>query len=844
MKPTLRLCGLLLLCAWLPAAWGQLSTKVAEVKIEHRGPPSVSDELVRAHIRVKPGDPYAPGAADDDVRNLYATGFFLNIRVGAEMTPQGVVLTYLVQGKPRVVDIKFHGNKRFTVAKLMKKVSSKVGEPLEERKLFTDEQEILKLYQKKGYPRTEVKYSYSIEEAAGRATATFDITETAKVKIVKVEFVGAKAFSQRKLRGGFLVPGGVLKKTRQHWMFSWITSHGFLKDEDFDDDKDRLTEFYHDKGYIDFEIKDVQFLNPTPRAMIIRFVLYEGKQYTVGAVKFEGNELFPTPQITQGMRHLSMGRSGKAKLGPNGLPMDVGDTFTPKGFTRDIEAVEDFYGARGYIDVTRNSGNLKVAQVPNTETGTMDLVFQISEGTKSYIEKIQIRGNTTTKDKVIRRELSVAPGEVFDMVRVRRSRMRLENMQYFSKVDARPEPTEMPNAKDLVIAVDEGHTGHLTVGAGFSSMDALVGFAEVSQGNFDLFNAPRFTGGGQKFRLRVQLGTQRQDYLMSFIEPWFMGRKLTLGTDLYYRDLGYQSLNNMYDEIRAGGKLSLSRTLLNNDFIIGSVSYTLEDIGIRLNSPYHGWVNQASSSSPGSPTGSGDRGGLNSSGGLQGNAVRPNIPDAINDEVGYHLLSRVGTSLSYDTRGGGQLPNKGQRTSLAAEFVGGPLGFDKEFYKLELTSAWYFKGLARGHILELVAHTGVADSLESDDVPFYERYYLGGMYSVRGFKYRSISPRQPGCSEPIGGDTYWFGSAEYSIPIIEQEHGISLRFALFYDIGNVAARPYSYTLSDFDDNWGLGLRINLPIAPIRLDYGIPIHHDQYNSGSGKFQFGVGFTREY
>jgi outer membrane protein insertion porin family len=668
------------------------------------------------------------------------------------------------------------------------------------------------------------------------------------VKIVDVQFVGAKAFSQRKLRGGFLVSGGAFKKTRRHWMFSWITSHGFLKEEDFDDDKDRLVEFYHDRGFIDFEIKDVQFVTPTPRKMVVRLVLYEGRQYRIGSVKFSGNKLFSTPQIIAGMRELNQKKGGKTKLGPNGLPMDVGDIFKPKDYTRDVEAVEDFYGSHGYIDVTTTShnasGSLKVIRVPNTETGTMDIEFQINEGQQSTIERIEIRGNTITQDKVIRRELAVAPGEVFDMVRVRRSRMRLENMQYFSKVDARPEETEIPNMKNLVVAVDEGHTGHVTVGAGYSSLESLVGFAEYYQGNFDLFNPPKFTGGGQKFRLHVALGTLQQDYLMSFIEPWFLGRKLTLGVDLYYRNLAYQSLNNVYDEIRAGGRVSLSRTLFNNDFIIGSISYTLEDVGIVLNPPYHGFINGGSKPTPTAPSVPGTVGGLGSPGGLPGGAVRPNIPNAVLDEVGYHVLSKVGESLAYDTRGGGMLPNKGQRTSLAATFVGGPLGFDKEFYKLDLNTAWYFNGFAPGHVLEVVGRTGSAHSLESGDVPFYERYYLGGMYSLRGFNYRSISPRQPGLNEPIGGDTYWFGSAEYSIPIIEQEHGLSLRIAAFYDIGDVDAKSYGYTMSNFDDNWGLGLRINLPIAPIRLDYGIPIHHDYYNSSSGKFQFGVGFTRDY
>ncbi len=834
MKSLLRLGGLCLLLALLPAAWAQLAPpQIAKIDIKHVGPPAVGDELVRANIRLKPGDQYLPAAVDEDVRNLYATGLFYNIQVASTNTPQGLILTYIVQGNPRVLDIKFQGNKKFSDAKLRKKLTTKVNEPFNERKLFTDTQEIQKMYQKSGYPRTEVKYSYSIEEAAGRVTVTFEVKESPKIKITQVDFLGAHAFTQKQLRK--------VIKTRKHWMFSWLTGSGTLKDEQFEDDQEKLREYYRDHGYIDFEIKNIQFLNPTPTTLIIRFTVEEGRQYKVGSVKFTGNKLFTTNDIAQGLQFLQRLERRKAKVGPNGLEMDVGDNFTPKGMARDIEQVEDFYGAKGYIDVNTSTRNLVVNRIPNTETGTMDLEFKLEEGQRASIEKIEIRGNTKTKDKVIRRELAVSPGEVFDMVRVKISKQRLEGLQYFEKVDLRPEPSEINPAqlKNLVVGVDEKNTGNLTMGAGFSSVDALVGFAEISQGNFDLFHPPTFTGGGQKFRLRVQIGTQRQDYILSFVEPWFLGQRLSLGVDLYYRDLNFQSLDNIYHEVRAGGRVSLTRALRGQN-LIGSVSYTLEDIGILLNSGFHGPLDIPVTDPGGPPGGLGlptGPGGIPPA--ANAISVPANVPPSILAETGYHLLSRIGASLAYDTRNSVQLPDKGQRTEIGGEFVGGPLGGDKEFYKAELKSAWYLRGLVKGHVLELVGRVGVAESLQSEDVPFYERYYLGGLYSLRGFKYRSVSPRDPGFTEPVGGDAYWFGSAEYSIPIIER-----LRFALFYDIGSVGRQPYDFNASNFSDNYGIGLRLNLPIGPLRLDYGIPINHDKFNSGSGQFQFGVGYTREF
>ena len=818
MKLLLRLCGVMLLLAWLPAASGQLAPpNVVRIELKHVGPTAVSDDMIRGNIRVKPGDPFRAAAVDDDVRNLYGTGLFYNIQVTDQITADGVVITYIVQGKPRLTDLKFHGNTKYSNGKLGKKLTSKVGEPLDERKLFTDSQEIQKMYQKAGYPGTQVKYVLSIDENAGRGTATFEITESAKIRIMDVEFVGANAFTERKLRGTI--------KTRRHWMFSWITSGGVFKDEQFEDDREKLAEFYRSKGYIDFEIKDVQFEHPTPKTMVIRFVIYEGRQYKVGSVKFTGNKLFGVAEIAGGLRAMQPRGviAKKVKLGPNGLKMDVGDDFTPKGLEDDEKAVQDFYGARGYIDVAMGR-NLTVVRIPNTDTGTMDLEFKIDEGQKSYIEQIEIRGNTKTKDRVIRRELAVSPGEVFDMVRVRISKERLEGLQYFEKVDTRPETTDVPNRKNLIVGVEEKSTGNLTVGAGFSSVDSLVGFAEVTQGNFDLFHPPTFTGGGQKLRLRAQLGTQSQNYELEFVEPWFLERKLALDFNLFYRRLDYLSLNNLYNEVDAGTRISLSRAL-GSDFLIGTLGYSFENIGILFN--------DESVSNPG---------GLGNGKYIPGLPV--SLPAALLEQNGYSLVSKIFGTIAYDTRNSVMLPDKGQRTEFSTE-VAGPFGGDKNYYKLELKTHWYFQGLRPGHVLEVLGSTGVADSYGSTgDVPFYDRFYLGGLYSLRGFHYHSISPRQPDVAgfhsdEPIGGDTYWFGSIEYSIPIIDR-----LRFAMFYDAGDVELGSYSFGTVNYNDNWGFGLRLNLPIGPLRLDYGIPIHHDQYNSGSGQFQFGVGYSRPF
>ncbi len=808
----LRLCAILAACVQLTAV-AQEAPTIQKIVIVHVGPPTVSDELIRANIRVREGDPFSQQAADADVISLHSTGFFANIRVGLERDARGVTLTYRLQGKPILTEVRITGNKKYRTAKLRKKLTSKVGEPLDELKLFNDAQEILKMYQKSGLQKTEVKPVPSINEELGRGIVTFEIVESPKVRIKEVLFDGAKEFTQRKLRR--------VAKTRRWWMFSWLTGSGKLKDDVFEEDKERLREFYSEQGYIDFELKDVKFESTQTNRMVVRFVVDEGTQYRVGGVRFEGNELFSREEIIANLRT----REGeKIKYG---LLLKDGEKFTPKGLARDVDAITDFYGARGYIEA-----RIDAEKVPNVETGTLDLNYRVKEGEKFFVERVEIKGNVRTKDRVIRRELAISPGETFDMVRVKVSKSRLEQMQYFEKVDTTTEDTEIANRKNLVIGVEEKRTGNFILGAGFSSIDSLVGYVEVFQGNFDLFNFPSFTGGGQKARLRLQAGTRRQDYVATFIEPWFLGRRLSLSTELYHRQLNFLSDN--YNQSQTGGRVGLTRQLPFN--VVGGISYTLERVAIDFDESY-----------------------------------QQQFPDTVLlEEAGSRYVSRVGLTLAHDTRNSVQLPTRGHRVEFLPELAGGPFGGDSDYYRLEVrasqywnpgrifTEASFWQDVFDGHVLELTGRAGVVqaygdgDRNRRDRVPLFDRWYLGGLYSLRGYRFRQVGPRDPVSGEPVGGGTYWFGGAEYSVPIIER-----LRFAVFYDIGMVYPEAYSFNPQDFvdsngekqttrlyNDNWGIGLRLNLPIGPLRLDYGIPISHDSRSSGGGRFQFGVGYTRDF
>ncbi len=351
-----------LLVAWLllgvtQAAWSQTpGARIERVDIKFVGPATVSEQFIRVNIRVKPDDIYRPSSTQDDVRSLYATGQFYNIRVSTDQsTNGGVVLTYVVQARPRVTEVTLAGNKKLSDSKLKKKITVKVGDPLDEQKAFANVQEIKKLYEKYGYPDTQAKYVLNIDENAGTGRVTFQIVESPKVRITSVDFIGAAAFTQKELRK--------VVKTRRHWMWSWLTGSGTFKQDEFDTDKETLAGFYRDHGYLDFEIKDVKFSNPTTNRLAITFYVYEGRQYKVGAVKFSGNKIFSDAQVIAGMRANHDYQRLKGKVGANGLVMDVGDIYTPDGLRKDTIAVQDFYGSKGYIDVLPGP-TLRVVEIP------------------------------------------------------------------------------------------------------------------------------------------------------------------------------------------------------------------------------------------------------------------------------------------------------------------------------------------------------------------------------------------------------------------------------------------------------------------------------------------------
>jgi outer membrane protein insertion porin family len=756
---------------------------VRAIDIQYIGPANVAKSVILSNMRTTVGNAYSAASVEEDVRNLYATGFFTNLAIKDEPMGDGVKVNVVVQPKPLVKEIVITGAGKIKQSRIKKEIKSKIGDSLSEQQVSSDADKIKDLYLTKGYNQVQVSYKIDTNEEYGRSVVTFIISEGARAYVTSVTFVGNQHLTAKEL--------GKVMKTRRKNFLSFINKSGLFKDDDFRQDLDNLRTYYNSKGYIDMSIKDVKFTYPKQGEMTVQITIFEGIQYTVGKIDFTGNALYTKEEL-------------RSYRGFKNIRMDEGKVYSPRAFTKenkepdkelatldnDIERLRDLYGTKGYIEM-----NIVPERQANVQSGKIDILYHITENSQSYVEQIIIQGNNRTKDKVIRRELAVTPGQIYDSVRADQSKKRLENLQYFEKVDISPQDTNVPNRKNMVVTVEEKRTGSITFGAGFSSVDSLLGFVEITQGNFDLFNFPYFTGGGEKFRVRLQYGLERQDFEVSFKEPWFLEQRLALGYDLFYHNATY--LSNYYNERNYGASVSLARAF--GPFWSGSITYTLQEYDLYDFDP---------SSSP-----------------------------QLLMEQGYRSDSSITLGMSYDTRDSVLLSRRGMHADFSAEFAGGPLLGQTNIYKFQADAQKYIL-LPYDMILTIAGATGVADYYgSSSEVPLFDRYFIGGSRSVRGFANRDIGPVDNN-NEPLGGDTMAYSNLELTFPIMDRVRG-----AVWNDVGFLDARPFHYTAAWEELNMaaGVGLRLNLPIGPLRLDYGLPYKDQGYNhNNTGKFSFDVGY----
>ena len=710
--------------------------------------------IILARVKTRVGDKYSSLIIREDVKRLYDLGYFSDIRVEVTDYEEAVKVTFIVEEEPLVREINLEGVRALKEKTLREVMVLKAGEVFNERLLNEDVQRIASLYREKGYYLVKVEREVVRLEEVEEIIINISIEEGVEVRVKEISIEGNHSFPAQRIKK--------IMATRVDRLFARRT----FQEKHFQSDLERIISFYQNEGFLKARIVDTEKRLDEERGLLyLTIKVEEGPQFKVGRISFEGNVLFSDEELK------------------NELKMVEGHTYSPFNLKQDVRRIKVFYAHKGYI-FAEVGEEVDIKE----EERKVDLFYRIAEGGLAYVERIDIRGNVRTKDKVLRRELTIKPGDVFDAHKIERSREKLHRLGYFDEVGYYTEPGSVPHKKNLIFEVIERKTGAFMFGFGYCGVDEFIGFIEISQSNFDIKNPPTFTGGGQDIRLKAQLGTKKTEYDLSFTEPWLFDRPLSAGFDIY--DTARQWAD--YDEGRQGGRLRLGYPL--GEWTRGSLAYKLEDVEIF--------------------------------------DVDEDASIFIKREEGTFTTSSLELGVVKDTRDSILAPTRGYRNSFSAEVAGGILGGDRDFIKYVGETSWHFRTFERwpNLILNLRLKGGwVGEYGETEYVPIYERFYLGGAHSVRGYAHRDIGPKDEK-GYPIGGEVFLQFNAEYTYPIVRNIKG-----AVFFDSGGVWEDTGDIDSRDLESGVGIGLRLNLPIGPIRLDYGWAL-----DRGEGRVHFTGGW----
>ncbi|MEI6217849.1 MAG: outer membrane protein assembly factor BamA, partial [bacterium] len=697
-----------------------------------------------------------------------------------------VVLTYSVQGRLKLSKpVQVKGEKHFSAQKIRDLLDVKEGDPVDEAMLAARGQKVIKAYGEDEYSDVDLKWSLLVEnEKSGLVTANLLVKEGGKGTVRSFTVTGCKN-----------IPASVLEKAagRTAWWspLGWFESDKFDRDQ-LESQRLAIKAACMGRGFLDAEVGEPELTRRNKGSYDISFVVREGQLYRIGAVSVKGVTLFPQVEL---VRLISF------KKGSVAMTDEI---------SRTADAIRKYFTDRGYAR-TQVRAELDARRAEKPGEGVLDIVFNVTEGRLMYVRNVYIRGNIQTQEKVIRRELSILPGDVLAERSVLTSENRLRNLGYFSRVTDHTEPAQKPEEADLVFDVEEQRTGSFMLGGGFSSVDNLVGYFEISEGNFDISSWPP-KGAGQKLRLRGQFGSTTSQGNLSFSEPWFLDRRLMLGLDLNADKASYDE----YDRESVGGAITLGWPV-HFFFDRCEARYALERLKITDISDTNEYTRI-----------SGDMAG------------QPFYFTSTNQ-----LKSSLTLVMTRDTRDESFAPSRGNRISLKGYFAGGILGGDEEIYGWEVRGEQHFSPWAR-HVLSFKARAEVADEYgDTVEMPISERLFAGGAgwtRGIRGFSYRDVGPKVmraiPATGSvvyrPIGGRTLMTGSVEYVIPLIEK-----LKLVLFSDTGNVAEDAYDFNLDSMAASAGVELRLDYRQFPIRVSYAWVLQKDDEHTQEHPWGFSLG-----
>ena len=740
---------------------GSLPARAAEPPVIHRiafsGNRKVEDPAIRAVLSSRVGQRLSYARLATDVRAIWAMGYFEDIQVNLLKSSKGAILVYVVKEKPSVRKIIVGGNDEVDLDKINEVLDLKKDAILDVAQVKRNLEKIRDLYIEKGFYLAEV--NYKIRKASkSQVDVVFTVKENAKVVIRSIKFIGNRSIAAREIKS--------VMGTQEGGYFSWITSSGTYQEDAFERDLLLITSLYYDKGFINVKLSRPQVvLSPDKRYMYITIHVQEGRQYHIGKLDMRGELLWPKKEL--------MAR----------LHVKKGELFNRSKLQKDIMGLVERYRDKGYA-----YANVTPLTAIDSDRRIVDLTFDVQKGQVVIFERINIRGNSKTRDRVIRRELRVAEGDRFSQTLLNRSRARVMQLGFFENVDV---STKRGSADDRIVVnieVKERPTGTFQVGAGFTSVENFIAQAQISQNN--LF------GRGQRLSLMAQVSGLRQLFSLSFWEPYFLDSEWTFGFDIYNSIRNFESFNRN----ATGGSLTWGYPITHD---------------LRVFLTYKAELIDVTTSGRGTLFGSGFASPLPA--GVQ-------VANLFNDGV----TSSVRFSVQWDTRNNRLFPTKGMFHAAWAEFANEYTGSQNIFNRYGAFARFYHP-IWGPFVFKFNGQVGLITSSDPQGVPIFERFFTGGIMDVRGFRPRSLGPRisVPRSLDPNadlisfnkGGNKELVFNLEIEFPIFEK---VGIKGVVFTDAGMAFDDDESISFAGLRHSAGFGFRWFSPIGPLRFEWGLPL----------------------
>jgi len=702
------------------------------------------------YLPVQAGDVMSDEKATQAIKSLYGTGFFKDVRIEAD----GDVLVITVQERSSIAKIEFTGNKSFPSDKMtegLKQIGISEGLIFDKSQLDRAEQEIKRQYLAQGKYGATVKTVVSPLER-NRVAVRFEIEEGIVAKIRDINIVGNNAFTTDDLRAEFLL-------TTPNWMSWWNKDDQYSKQK-LTADLEALKSFYLNQGYLEFSIDSTQVsISPDKQDIFITVNVTEGEKYTISDVKLAGELQVPEEELK------------------SLITIEKGDIFNRQKITESSKAIGDRLGNEGYA-----FSNVNAIPEINKENHTAAFTFFVDPGKRVYVRRINLTGNTRTRDSVLRREMRQLESAWYAGDKINRSKERLNRLNYFDTVDI--ETPAVPGTNDQVdvnINVVEKSTGSIQFGAGLSSAEGVVLGVTVNQ--------PNFLGTGNQVSANVNTGKVNTTYSLSYTDPYYTPDGISRGFDVYRRDVDTQSLNVAnYSSKSYGAGVRFGLPLGEKEFLSAGLTGDLTKINLTDQSPKQ-YLDYCGNSS-----------------GCTSNSLQLDL------------------GWAYDSRDSTLFPSKGVYQRLSAE-VALPV-LDLEYYKLEYKHTWY-KNVKKDFTLMLNGELGYANSYGSKPYPFFKNFYVGGVNSVRGFDNGAIGPRDidpaTGLDFSVGGTTRIVGNAEIFTPVPFIKNSSQFRLSAFVDGGDVYAKGQGISLGDMRYSAGVGISWYSPFGPLKLVLARPLN---------------------